>query len=725
MAYGVKYQLIFSDFLGNGKKVEILKKDYTGEVLPMIAGKNPVQISWQSSDDFYKPIVGSKCLLSLLVTDSVTYDDFYKFDEREYKVVVSYAKSQGEIFSERVEADGGTCESIECVENVLKPFETISTYYDHRVVEDGGTVESLDCVSNAITDNNFYHWDAYWSGFLVVDRYKEKLTTPPFAVTFNAFDGLGTLDSFDAPVTYDYTPSVPVYKSDAERISEILSNLDLDLDLCFINDIESAKISGNPTNKYFPNTVTIKAGFNELTDGYDIPNAKEQLANILTSYNMRIFQSLNKWYIVEVTNLFDINVKNAIYNELQSTGSVPTQIRTKISNQLFNTSKEFIKTYNYNYLGNFISQSLESLMYKAPKDLKPVNKDLSIEFIPPKNSVLTTPIIQNFTKSGYNSGFEYGLNDYTVFNNYAEIAVNEISLQGDRAIKLSSSAPTSSQTNCFQLNDVTFTDFNDIENYDFICNYYLKKSGIDYFGTSATIQFRIRFEVASNPSDFYEWDFANENWSYQSVIFNTINETDYNQFKNFEIEFNKDNITWFPSVGNCNLKIFILNTATLNPTYETTYFDNIELLNNSAIKPIQSSLETIINDGSFYTTKKEFKRLNTDFISRQDNAYFRTRDNFGTLVGSNLYKNLTTIQNQNFINDFREFVTRYQGTFVNLKTKPLSFLNRIWFNWSDSDYDEQSSVIDSLKYNVKDAEFYVKAHLPNDDDDVSVEIKIT
>ena len=30
MAYGVKYRLEFSDVLGYGKKVEILKKDYTG-----------------------------------------------------------------------------------------------------------------------------------------------------------------------------------------------------------------------------------------------------------------------------------------------------------------------------------------------------------------------------------------------------------------------------------------------------------------------------------------------------------------------------------------------------------------------------------------------------------------------------------------------------------------------------------------------------------------------
>ena len=138
MAYGVKYRLEFSDVLGNGKKVEIFKKNYTGDVLPMIGSNNPVEIQWQSPENFYKPIIGSKCTLSLLVTDSVTYDDFYKFDEREYKVVVSYAKSQGEIYADRVEADGGTIETFECIDNLINSFESISEYYQNRVEADGG-----------------------------------------------------------------------------------------------------------------------------------------------------------------------------------------------------------------------------------------------------------------------------------------------------------------------------------------------------------------------------------------------------------------------------------------------------------------------------------------------------------------------------------------------------------------------------------------------------------
>ncbi len=239
----------------------------------MIGGANPVQISWQSTNDYYKPIIGSKCTLSLLVTDSVSYDDFYKFDEREYKVVVSYAKSQGEIYSERVEADGGTVESYECVDNVLNNFETISSNYENRVIDDGGIVESISCISETITDDNFYRWGTYWSGFLVVDRYKEKLSTPPFALKINAFDGLGTLSNFNAPIGYNNN-NTPITITNLTRVKDILQNLDLDLDIYIASDIKQ-DLKANVRS--FENSFTLGLGYPEIKGDFGLYTAKEML----------------------------------------------------------------------------------------------------------------------------------------------------------------------------------------------------------------------------------------------------------------------------------------------------------------------------------------------------------------------------------------------------------------------------------------------------------------
>ena len=50
----------------------------------------------------------------------------------------------GDRFSDRVLADGGTVESLNCVKNA--DFNTANWTYYFRVVDDGGVVESLDCV---------------------------------------------------------------------------------------------------------------------------------------------------------------------------------------------------------------------------------------------------------------------------------------------------------------------------------------------------------------------------------------------------------------------------------------------------------------------------------------------------------------------------------------------------------------------------------------------------
>jgi len=61
-------------------------------------------------------------------------------------------------FRDRVEADGGTIESINCVANAIGAFPTsdsgrlIFEAFETRVVTDGGTTEGRQCTINAIND---------------------------------------------------------------------------------------------------------------------------------------------------------------------------------------------------------------------------------------------------------------------------------------------------------------------------------------------------------------------------------------------------------------------------------------------------------------------------------------------------------------------------------------------------------------------------------------------
>lgn len=136
MAYGVKYRLEFSDVKGNKRKAEILKKNYVSSVLPMVCQGEPVTIEWRADNDIYEPLIGSNASLHLMVTDTVSYDNFYEYDEREYQLKISYESSAG-------------------------------------------------------------NYSTYWMGFISNDIYIEAITTKPYPLTINATDGLGSLEGFN------------------------------------------------------------------------------------------------------------------------------------------------------------------------------------------------------------------------------------------------------------------------------------------------------------------------------------------------------------------------------------------------------------------------------------------------------------------------------------------------------------------------------------------------
>lgn len=137
MAYGVKYELLFSDVKGNRRKIQILKNGYGGGVLPIIGTENPIEIEWLTDDDIYEPIIGSVATINMFVTDSVSYDNFYEYGEREYQLILRYESSPG-VF------------------------------------------------------------DIYWKGWITNDIYSQAIITTPYTISIRATDGLGTLNGFDS-----------------------------------------------------------------------------------------------------------------------------------------------------------------------------------------------------------------------------------------------------------------------------------------------------------------------------------------------------------------------------------------------------------------------------------------------------------------------------------------------------------------------------------------------
>ena len=742
MAYGVKYRLEFSDVLGYGKKVEILKKDYTGEVLPMVGTANPVTVKWNTKDDFYTSIIGSRCQLNLMVTDTVQYDDFYKFDEREYKVKVSFSKSKSQTYADRITEDAGFYESLECIDEFLGDFYTLSTFYEKRVQDDNGFVESLDCVSNAIIDEKYPIWDTYWIGWLVVDRFKETMKSFPYNISLNAYDGLGLLSNFDAPLSPDDSNQSGNTTPDNERISKILENLDLDLDIVFINDLYF-KETGVSAVKY-PNVTTFPNYLFELKNGFDAYTAKEQLSLLLTLYNMRIFQSYGKWYIVENSNTFDIRVKNNI-KELNTNSNPPNNIRELINLKLKGGQTEFVEAEKINYLG--VSQGVEnvSTLKVAPKELRPIKNDLRREYLQPIIEVEKKLETKQYEKVywNYNAGFEYGSYNWNINSIFgtpnATIVENEISKQGSFSAKLKQN--TGFDYKCFETIGYNPTNPNPydpdgintsaIDGTKFTFSFFIEANNTL---TNTFVKFKIVY-VGANGTAY--WNNSNNEFTSTDTL-NSITVNNFNSWETITKTLKNEGIGGAGIRGTLTLEIWSTRTSTPDD-YVNTYYDNVGIFQDGAefidfiwvegsgtFLTGSKSIKSIRTDDLNYTSKKSYNSIlfPTDSDSMQK-KWYRSRDYNITGGTTTEFNPVSNITNQNIMNDFRNYSTRYEGSFRGLNPTPLSLHNRIWFNWPDVLEDPQSTILDGLSYNVKANEYKVLGHVPDDDNDLDVSIRIT
>jgi hypothetical protein len=279
MAYGKKFELVFSDVSSNPRKIEILKKDYTGSVKSLVGTDDPVRIKWDTNDDIYSPIIGSTCEISLFVTDDTDYDDWYDADEREYKVRIL----TGDISGSPV----------------------------WNTTEDGWAEASIEW-----DDGTGQGFEFYWEGYLVVDRYREAVLTKPFPIRLIASDGLGTLNGYEAPnsnvILSGGQPDINASQSNFDSlfyyIRKILENTGLDFDIYIANNIRAATGAVNET--LFHDIQAYEFGLRK--NNFKNFNAKELLEKILKITNSRIFQANGRWYIISNSNLIDTRIFSSI-----------------------------------------------------------------------------------------------------------------------------------------------------------------------------------------------------------------------------------------------------------------------------------------------------------------------------------------------------------------------------------------------------------------------------
>jgi hypothetical protein len=283
MAYGVKYELDFSDIKGNKRSVQILKKDYTGDVNSIVGTDNPVIIKYTNDDDFYNPIIGSSCVLNIKTTDTISYDEFTDFDEREYKIRVN-------VGVEDPQAD---------VNSPL--WELADTNW-----------EATNFNWAAATE-----FQVYWEGFLVSDTFTEAIQSKPFDISLRAIDNLGALDAYlvpDGNINTNADGTIKVAAGEQTNIDsawfyihKILSYTGLEFDIFVQNNIRRT-VQGqvvNSNNNLFQDILINEFA---LFNGFAKKSAKEVLENLLRITNSRVYQANASWYVVSNSNYYDKSI---------------------------------------------------------------------------------------------------------------------------------------------------------------------------------------------------------------------------------------------------------------------------------------------------------------------------------------------------------------------------------------------------------------------------------
>jgi hypothetical protein len=682
MAYGVKFRLEFADTKGNYRVAEILQKDYDGDIFPLVGQANPVVIKWEGDDDFYTPIIGSSCELNLFETADTLYDQFYAAGEREYKVRISTGS----------------------LDNADKVWDTENDQWEQANYlweGSGGTGGSSEI---------------YWEGWLQADQYQESLQPFPNPLKLVAYDGLGTLDAYDAPYS---NAADGGYDSNEDSMFfyfyYILNNLELNFDIYVANDIR--KSTGNANNTFYHDIILNEFG---IYDKLDFRNAKEVLESFLKATNSRVFQSQGRWYIISNSNLIDTNI-NQQFN---------FDIAFSIEDQLATTGEEIIEYKVFDRLGNYRFTTTENILLKAPTELKPIGADLYKEYLKPYHQVKYDVKLSNERILNLNPQLLYDDHDYTLGANTSINTDEDYVLVGNKSIKTTVhgknidfddpyeviiNTVTTDESKKLKVGfsflvdpDYTLTNFSDVWEYEIAVIVYARD--------------------ANNDLIYYDWK-ADE---WQGTV-NQKRRHKLPQFKkvgtwqNVELELNAyEEVEGDLDVTlNIHYPRFTTYPDPSQSLINATYFDKIFIseVNENASEMIVSNTQNVVNiQTAVYEVKDIYisNYLGSDASQSGYDGFFKRSRDFALLASD--YPTVDNIISQEILNDFRDFVKRYEGTFYNLKSEPIPVAphNKVWIDFGSGTFREGASCyIDSMRYDVKANEYELSMHVPNQTNDVT------
>ena len=402
--------------------------------------------------------------------------------------------------------------------------------------------------------------------------------------------------------------------------------------------------------------------------------------------------------------------------------------RTAQKALLTQTNTELIDFKVFDKDGNFKDTEEKNVLLSSPTILNQIDKSLTVEYLPPIKKVIREVKLKKINIVNNDPFLHYGGYRYNFFFNSlsrALVEVNDKSLSGDRLIKglyaetdSGSINVTSAQTAIE--NDGTNTEVRVGNKYKIGFSFYIENT---VTGTDLDYYFAITVKLVAGSSTFF-YDFKKNEFDSASSAatkhFKVFKETNSDVWNNVSVELNT-----LEEVDEQSAQITVsisqpqYRNSTAFGGHQNYYIDNFfidQIFDNSEkfiVERVSSSTKTITG-----------VRKDTDLILSNDlgSSLFDGGfdGNFKRLVDSTVLKKLDEHITQETLNDFRDYMKRYEGTFFNNNTDPIPIAlhNKIWFNFPNNVFTEDvSAYIDSMSFNVKRNTYDISMHIPNQDDD--------
>jgi|LULH01.1.fsa_nt_gb hypothetical protein len=395
----------------------------------------------------------------------------------------------------------------------------------------------------------------------------------------------------------------------------------------------------------------------------------------------------------------------------------------------------------FNYEGTYIETTDDDVLFTAPKDLHPINNDLLKSYEKPLKEVqfvtdLTklevksvnpnmaipsdlTSLTGDFEVASTSAGFSS--TDYSFASDYSQ---NVKAISGNRYFKSTAINTTGTVIYDFITCPATVKQNQDLQ------------IGFSYyFGTTSTvaeyiISIRLNVDLSGDGTADHRFNFDTNEWdSSTNTTFSASSASAYtkgittetlNKWQTFTLtvppfETSSDN-----NDKTVKLRMGRPEQLSANGTHSATYIDNFYIAEKYDVtdNKMISKRRQLDSAGTYTGLYKNEKNIisneakETDFfMGRYLGDYKRLRDT------SN--KTMEQIVSQEILNDHRQYLRKYEGTFYNLTLNHISMHNKILFDFGQELLRENvSCYLDGMEHNMKENKYNLKMHVPNQDDDV-------